>query len=215
MATQNNPQDEPVDFDDLLNLTQDDEEQPTPAAEAEKPKRAYNRKPKPEATPEETPEQKKIRELQAALAAPLPSFKEEDEAPQELTPEQKKIKELEDLLAKRNAQIAEKVPAEYVAAQGDTILIHVVQDGFTALGQVWHRGQEMEFEVGGAAYEQTKDRNGFSWVDLAGDVHEQYRRWKRQWLALGPFRPLPGEKFEDEVAKADERRKRAVPLIRR
>lgn len=234
MAAKDNPQDQPVDFDDLLALTQDDETpaQTPPAAPeaAEKPaKRAYTRKPKPEvedpapapvaAAPVETEDQKRIRELKEALAAPMPKF-EDDEPdvpapPKELTEEQKLIKELEDQLAKRNATILESAPQQYVQAKsGDTILIHFLEDGFTALGTTWYRGQELEFEVGGQAYEQTKDRFGKTWLDLAGDVQAQYDRWGKQYMGIGKFIPRPNEKFEDEVAKADARRGRAVPLIR-
>lgn len=228
-TTKTNPADEPVDFDDLLALTNDDEPSaqedsaPTesPAAEeaeaapaAPPAKRQYNRKPKPEAAPEETPEQKRIRELEAALAEPMPSFDENEEAAQELTAEQKKILELEDQLAKRNAKIAESAPAQFVKATGETILIHIVEDGFTALGTTWYRGQELEFEVGGAAYKQTQDRNGKSWVDLAGNVEAQYARWGKQYLGVGKFIPRPNEKFDDDLAKADARRGRAVPLLR-
>lgn len=197
MAANKNSEDEPVDFDDLLA----DE----PVAEAVE-----------EAAPveEETPEQRRIRELEALVAAPEPVYADDDDAP--LTPEQIRIQELEDQLAQKQAAMLERAPAQYdTGAGGEKILIHVLQDGFIAQGEVWYRGQELEFDRNGIAYKQTKDRNGNSWVDLAGDVQAQYDKWGKQYLGEGPFRGLRTEKFEDEIAQSDLRRKRAVPLIGR
>lgn len=162
-----------------------------------------------------TPEQRRIQELEAALAAPLPSF-EETTVEAEPTPEQLRIKELEDKLARRNAMVAEQSPSVYSqpAGEGDHIVLHVLEDGFMALGEVWYRGQEMEFVVGSPAYEQTKDRNGNTWIDLALDPAEQMRVWGRLRIGQGPFIPRRGEVFNDELSTSDVRRGRAVPLIR-
>ena len=183
---------DPVDnFDDLLNFGSDEPEI-------------------------EDPEDAEIRELEALVNAPLPEF--EEPAPElDEVAEQKRqrIKELKDQLAKRNAMVAENAPLQYQSAEGlsgEKILIHIQHDGFVALGEVWHRGQELEFVVGSPAYNRTLDRDGNSWVSLAGDVRGQEARWGRQYLGLGPFIPRKGEAFDDEVARQDARRKRAVPL---
>ncbi len=217
------PQDQPVNFDDLLSL--DDDSDQTASDDADDLLEELSA-----ASPETTPQaetsssvgdedDERIRELKAALAQPLPKFEateEETSGPKELTPKQREIQDLEDQLAKRNALIAENAPTQYAPpAKGETILIHIVEDGFIALGEVWFRGQELEFEIGGSAYRQTQDLNGNSWVDIAGDLQAQYQKWGKQRIGLGPFIPRPNEKFEDDVARSDARRKRAVPLARR
>lgn len=219
-----NPKDQPVDFDDLLSI-EDESVEATESAPEEKDLLeeligsadvGYEAEQSPDKAVDEDAEDVRIRELKAALAAPLPKF---DEVPTTgLTPKQREIQELEDQLAKRNATIAEMAPVQYATptGSGETILVHVVQDGFIALGEVWFRGQEMEFEVGSQAYLQTFDLTGKSWLDLAGDLQAQYKRWGKQYLGVGPFIGRPDEKFDDEVAQADSRRGRAVPLnIRR
>lgn len=167
----------------------------------------------------ETDIQRQIREAREALAAPLPTFSDENAPEKEETAEERELKELQDQLARRNAQILEQAAPSYSAPapEGDpnVIIIHVVEDGFTALGEVWHRGQEMEFVRGGLAYQRTKNQRGWSWVDLAGDLPGQYAKWGKQMIAPGPFVPRPGEVFDDEVAATDRRRGRSVPIAAR
>lgn len=209
MAEKKNTGDEPVDFDDLLNLTADDEPSSESGAEMVPNETEMGITPGADA---ESIEDARIRELREALAAPLPDFSTKSDVP--LTPKQREIQELEDQLAKRNAIIAESTPLQYViSGTGETILVHVVLDGFIALGEVWYRGQELEFEIGSPAHRQTFNSKGESWLDLAGDLQAQYDRWGKQYLAVGPFVGLRGEKFDDEVARSDARRGRAVPLI--
>lgn len=214
MATQDNPADAPVDIDDLLNLTGDDEKKVVSESTSLEDLLAEGTGQASDPVPVgETPDQARIRALQEELAKPAPQYSVDE--PVEKTPEQIQIQELEDQLARRKSQELENAPAQYVTAKnGNTLIIHVLIDGFIAMGEVWYRGQEMEFEVGGLAYERTKDRLGTSWVDLAGDVSAQYTRWGQQYLGVGPFLARPGEKFEDEVAQADKKRGRAVPLVR-
>lgn len=87
-----------------------------------------------------------------------------------------------------------------------TILIHVLEDGFTANGQLWYRGQEIEFVVGDPAYEDTKDRNGISWLDF--DDSQQYRQWKRRMFGRGPW---PGETWQDENSLTAEQARGRKP----
>lgn len=163
----------------------------------------------------ETPEQRRIRELEQELSLederqrtnPTKNGRPLPEAL--LSEEQKKIRDLEDRLARKRA--ASDGPAEYEDAE-DGILIHFVRDGFAALGQVWYRGQEILFDPNGAAYEATKDRKGNSWVELADDVRSQYARWGDEYFRLGEFIPRPGEVFDDAVSVEDKRRGRAAPI---
>lgn len=213
-----NPED---DFEDLFKLDDEPVEAPAPKAAPKTtrakaapakaaPKAAAKSAAKP-AEPEMTPEQKRIAELEALVAAPMPDF--EDAAPSdEPSPDQLRIKALEDQLAKRNATIMENAPAQYDTTEGEAIHIHFLEDGFVALGQVWYRGQEVEIVKGSPAYNRTLDRNGDTWINLAFDVPEQQRRWGLQKLGIGPFVPRKGERFDDDVATEDARRGRAAPL---
>lgn len=92
---------------------------------------------------------------------------------------------------------------------GTSILIHVLEDGFTAHGQVWYRGQELEYVVGEQAYEDTKGRNGASW--LSWDDQTQMRRWGREMFRRGPW---PGSAYEDpRAAMAERTRSRRPPVL--
>lgn len=170
--------------------------------------------------PAETPEQKRIRELTEELeraeerertnptaddGRPLPES--------QLTEEQRQIRELEHRLALKKGK-SDGGPTGYeVPTSGDTIHIHFVKDGFTAQGEVWFRGQEVVFDRQGVAYKQTQDRNGNSWVDLAGDAGAQYDRYGDEYFRPGPFRGRKDEQFNDDIAKADARRGLAAPVI--
>lgn len=93
----------------------------------------------------------------------------------------------------------------------ETILLHFVEDGFTAQGRVWMRGQELEFVVGSPAYEETKDRDGNTWLDMVGDDKAQYARFGRVMFRPGEW---PGLGYEDEeAAKAEALRGRKPPVV--
>lgn len=170
----------------------------------------------PEQAPEKTPDQLRIEELEAELAKPIETVTESLQDKPEKTPEQIRIEELEMKLAQRNAAVLENAPEQFETIEDgtDVIVFHVVQDGFTAFGRVWLRGQELRLTP--KHYEETKDRHGVSWVDtLLNDQNAQYDRWGTVYIAPGPFRARPGEVFNDEVAREDERRKGAIPTYTR
>ena len=94
-------------------------------------------------------------------------------------------------------------------ADGDQILIHVREDGFTANGRVWYRGQELEFTVGAPNWKATCDRSGQSWLLL--DDAAQIRRWGQVMFGHGPW---PGLPFDNtRAAEAERRRGREAPTI--
>lgn len=227
-----NPKDEPVDFDDLLALdagspevaseapkaaqpaTQDppqgdpdDAPEPTPDAPTPAPSTSPN-----SPTTEETPEQRRIRELEAALAAPLPTAESEPEA-EEKTEEQRYIEELEHRLAQRNTQILESAPERFIedSGPGQKVLIHFLEDGFMGFGQIWSKGQEIEVVVGSDAWKRSVDSQGKSWLDLRNDLSGQRKRYGKIMFAEGPYAWREGEEFDVTVAKADARRGRRVP----
>lgn len=70
---------------------------------------------------------------------------------------------------------------------GENIVIHIVENGFTALGQIWFRGQELEFDPSGKAYADTRDKYGRSWLDLRGDESGQIERYGEVKFRAGPW----------------------------
>lgn len=120
----------------------------------------------------------------APAAAPGPPTPYE-----ELSQEQRRIRDLEDQLAKVLGNKDPQIEYEHAKA-GDRILIHFLQDGFTAFGTVWFRGQEVELAVGGDAYKQTLNRAGRSWLELRDDTGAQMRMYGREMFRTGPW---PGE----------------------
>jgi hypothetical protein len=130
------------------------------------------------------------------------------------------VHRLEQELAEARSRVTGKQldPSTWAAApvsldlkDGQIVLIHIREDGFTANGRVWYRGQELEFVVGDPAWEDTKDIKGNSWVLLTES--EQLRRYKRIMFGLGPW---PGSEWENDSAAAAERsRGRAAPTITR
>jgi hypothetical protein len=107
------------------------------------------------------------------------------ESPKQETPEERRIKELEHQLAL--AQGTKDVKPKFVPSEESkkSILIHFVEDGFTASGVNWKRGQEVVFNPGTKPYEQTKDRNGVSW--LAMDDKAQMRRFGKVFFRRGEW----------------------------
>lgn len=182
------------------------------------------------AAPALTPAQERLAAAQARAAERAAAAAAEPivtaEIPDEdqfagLTPEQvEELKAIEDEEARiNNARLAqaEKGPDRFdnsrVGGTGETIIFHVLIDGVTAFGNVWYRGQEIEVEKGTAAYKRTLDKHGNSWLDIVGDEHAQYARWGERKFGAGTFRPLPGEKFEDDLVNEDARRRRTVPIV--
>jgi hypothetical protein len=64
-------------------------------------------------------------------------------------------------------------------------LIHVVEDGLTAFGQVWSRGNQIHLSQ--SHISQTLDRNGNSWLALVDDEGAQTARWGKVMIRRGPF----------------------------
>jgi hypothetical protein len=66
------------------------------------------------------------------------------------------------------------------AEGAETVLIHVCEDGLTAFGRVWYRGQEIELPVGSPRYEQAR-----SWIHATPS--QQMERYNGRVM----FRPGP------------------------
>jgi hypothetical protein len=85
--------------------------------------------------------------LEIAARGPAASFSAERERPKpaaELTPEEKAERERQHAAALAAARRFEQAVPQFVPTEGEAVLIHFVADGFTAFGQVWFLGQELE-----------------------------------------------------------------------
>lgn len=94
------------------------------------------------------------------------------------------------------------------APEPQTILIHVLHDGFTAHGKVWFRGQEIEYSTTDQAYLDTLDRFGESWLN--SDASEQMQRWGRVLFGVGPW---PGRVYEEAKAREEEAKRGRKPPV--
>lgn len=114
----------------------------------------------------------------------------------ELTAEQAEIKRLRDLLARESGRKDPGVQPGVLTRPGDdkNILIHILEDGMTALGKIWYRGEEIEFEPGGRAYKDTFNKRGETWLDLRHDEFAQAERWGKVMFRNGPW---PGKSYAD------------------
>lgn len=119
----------------------------------------------------------------------------------ELTPDQLHIKHLENTLAVERGRKDVEPEVEELSdpGSGDNIIIHFLEDGFTALGQVWYRGQDLEFERTSQAYKDTFDRLGRTWLDLRNDEFTQAERWGKVMFRNGPW---PGKSYSDAAKLA-------------
>lgn len=156
----------------------------------------------------------------------------------ELSPEQQRIRELENSLALERGRKDPEQELEAPPENGQSILIHFVGDGFTALGRVWYRGQELEFDPASQAYRDTHDRYGWTWLSLRDNPAAQEERYGEVKFRSGPWvgksyvdatsarferlKPLregergPTAPSEEELAKAqlaEARRRRAAPRL--
>jgi hypothetical protein len=96
--------------------------------------------------------------------------------------------------AERNRQHALAVAAGqrdpgiqgYVQPTGkcETVMIHFTEDGITAYGTVWYKGQELEVEVGGPGWEYAS-----LWILM--DDRAQMERWGKVKFRPGPW---PGQR---------------------
>ncbi len=110
-------------------------------------------------------------------------------------PQLARIKELENLLAlERGKKDPEPEVVTARPGQEGNILLHFLEDGFTAWGQVWYRGQEVEIGRDSPAFRDTVDRRGFSWLSMLGDDFAQIERYGRVFFRPGPW---PGKKYSD------------------
>lgn len=132
----------------------------------------------------------------------------------QLSPEQKRIRVLEDQLARAQARKLDSDTAtEYEPrGAGELVEFYVQQDGWTAWGNVWYRGQEFAIEVDSQAWIDTLDRNGDSFLRYLDDESAQMAAYGDIMIRLGRW---PGKAWPDPRAAAIETaRNRAAPILR-
>jgi hypothetical protein len=132
-------------------------------------------------------------------AKPATSVASRPAADAELTPDQLRIRDLENRLALSEGKKDVEPVLVKPGSGSDNILIHFLEDGLTALGVVWMRGQELEFTPGSQPYEDTKDRHGVSWLSLVDDDFAQVEKYGKVMFRRGPW---PGKSYGDAKFEA-------------
>jgi hypothetical protein len=74
----------------------------------------------------------------------------------------------------------EHAPEQIVHAEGQAVLIHFIEDGLTAFGRVWYRGQELEIGPGHPRWPEA-----VSWITL--NRIGQLERWGKTYFEHGPW----------------------------
>jgi len=82
----------------------------------------------------------------------------------------------------------EAQPQAWQPTEGRAVLIHFIDDGLTAFGQVWYRGQELEIGPDHPRWEEAR-----GWILL--NRAQQAERWGRQFFEHGPW---PGRRSYTE-----------------
>lgn len=84
----------------------------------------------------------------------------------------------------------------------DVMTINFTEDGLTAFGRVWYRGETVSVERGSADWEMTLDGEGYSWMDLDEDA--QIDKWGVRMFRPGKW---SGKSYDlDEEHLTDEDR---------
>lgn len=83
------------------------------------------------------------------------------------------------------------------------ITIHFIEDGFTALGKVWYRGEELTLVPGTKQYDEAPTRLGKVFALL--DEFEQEEVWGRRIFREGPWRGKRLTEIEDPDMTEAER----------
>lgn len=131
-----------------------------------------------------------VMDMTAALEPPKPAG--------ELTPEEKAQRDLEHQQAlAANAAFDREAAPDFEPSRGERLVIHFVDDGFTALGHVWMRGQQISI---GPDHPRWPDV--IRWISLTPE--QQMNVYGKQFFAAGP---LPREETAMEQYRQVEMRR--------
>lgn len=145
-----------------------------------------------------------------ASAAYVPPPEKADDTPPDKTPEQRDREHRDAMRAAAEAEREARQPIPPVAGKPGTrggdvdgeLVFHVLHDGFTVLGAVWYRGQEIGIKNGSAYDQLSRDIAGHAWYEMTPET--QMDRFGRVMFAVGPW-PYsdPTEVMtDDDYAKA-------------
>lgn len=103
-----------------------------------------------------------------------------------------------------NAAFAAQEPEEIVPVAGDNVVIHFVDDGFTAFGKVWLRGNQLSI---GPSHPRWPD--AVRWITLTPP--EQFERYGKQYFAPGPVQRQ--ESAREQWLQVEARRHMRPPQV--
>lgn len=83
------------------------------------------------------------------------------------------------------------------------VTIHFVEDGFTVLGKVWYRGEELSIVPGSQQWEQCPEYRGKMFALL--DEFDQEEIWGRRFFRQGPWRGKRLTEIDDPELNDEER----------
>lgn len=97
---------------------------------------------------------------------------------------------------------ASTLPKATPGAEG-VVTINFVEDGLSAFGKVWVRGEELSVKRDTPSWEATCDRDGNSWMELS--EHDQYERWGEVRFREGLWAGRPLTAIEDAALTDDDK----------
>jgi hypothetical protein len=118
--------------------------------------------------------------MNAQLPPPGPGDQARPKPTAELSAEERAERERQHAEAIAAAAAFETAPEQIVPSTGEAVLIHFTEDGLTAFGRVWYRGQELAI---GPDHPRWPEAVG--WVTLT--KAQQYERWGKQYFDTGPW----------------------------
>lgn len=133
--------------------------------------------------PRTTPEAQSSIEATPAVDPTVAALKEQ------IAAMQSQMQQMNELLAHQNVSQPESFSDQ---SRDGVYLFHIVKSGFTAFGNVWDAGQEIEVVKDSKDYKATVDRAGRSWLDLTEE--QQVKRYGCVYFRKGPW---PGKKLSD------------------
>lgn len=92
----------------------------------------------------------------------------------------------------------------------NAIHVHFIADGYTILGKMWYRGEELIVEPNTQQWDEVHDRNGNTTLTL--DEYEQEDRWGETKLRPGPWRGKSLASLLDDDSLTDEEKDRLAQI---